>query len=345
MYQQELTKHTNHISENPHIQHFYILQYSKDCGKSCHDLIWQKARDMNLHYEVVQSDHALIRSDYNQFQSLLLEMGSNIHGHSPLLPELKIGEDVDLDESCSNLGDSVELLLTTIPKKESDFIEIETLINAHPHLFANNIAVPRPLLHQIQILHMSLKCSSKQEALTQLSLLPAVQWIEIRHKIKPFTYWANGILQSGEATVNILNEAGLNGENEILGVSDTGLDVNSCYYYDENVPFIYNEVNLDHRKVIYYNTYVNGIDEDGHGTLVAGAAAGKCLDPTSAKSRFNGMAPDSKIAFFDIGDHYSYLTVPSDLYTGLFSVLYSAGAKIQSMSWGASSNSYTADAR
>lgn len=57
------------------------------------------------------------------------------------------------------------------------------------------------------------------------------------------------------------------------------------------------------------------------------------------------MAYNAKIAFYDIGINYNNpasnsLKVPTNLDTGLFGKLYTAGARIQSMSWGGAQDKY-----
>lgn len=86
---------------------------------------------------------------------------------------------------------------------------------------------------------------------------------------------------------------------------------------------------------------MDGSDESGHGTIVASIAAGQ---PSNISSYF-GVAPDSKIAFFDIGDSNGDLYIPSDLNNELLKPLHNTGATVSSHSWGSTSNSYTVDAR
>lgn len=53
------------------------------------------------------------------------------------------------------------------------------------------------------------------------------------------------------------------------------------------------------------------------------------------------MVPDSKIAFFDIGQSGDpNLDTPLNLETGLFNKLYASGARVFSNSWGSESNEY-----
>ena len=82
-------------------------------------------------------------------------------------------------------------------------------------------------------------------------------------------------------TSNILGKHNLHGQNIVVGVGDTGLDVMSTYFYDEDHSVRYRKGTLDknHRKVALYYPLVNKQDDtsEGHGTHVCGILAGKAL--------------------------------------------------------------------
>ena len=66
-------------------------------------------------------------------------------------------------------------------------------------------------------------------------------------------------------------EAGLHGEEQIVGVGDTGLDYRSCYFFDESNPVLFdNYLSVtNHRKIVGYITGSdNGDLVNGHGTHV-----------------------------------------------------------------------------
>ena len=67
-------------------------------------------------------------------------------------------------------------------------------------------------------------------------------WIAPRHRIQMHNNFASAIIQSGDYSDTAPSEqlrpfwaAGLNGTGEVVGVGDTGLDVNSCFFYDPEV--------------------------------------------------------------------------------------------------------------
>ena len=116
-----------------------------------------------------------------------------------------------------------------------------------------------------------------------------------------------------------------------MGVADTGLDMQSCYFIDPSAPVPYNTVSKKHRKVVTYITYQDMVDDstNGHGTHVSGSLLGKCYNKDWADYKaFNGIAYNSKVAFFDIGLAGSYaLNPPSNLESGLFGKYRLAGRK------------------
>ena len=124
--------------------------------------------------------------------------------------------------------------------------------------------------------------------------------------------WSSGVTQSGKAFDNPFWAAGLNGTGQIVGCADTGIDLDSCLFWDDEgsrgfAPF--ENVVPAARKILRYDTRLGDRTDykHGHGTHVSGSIAGKAkplvgesVHGTAAASNFNGMAPAAQLHFTDI---------------------------------------------
>jgi subtilisin family serine protease len=214
-----------------------------------------------------------------------------------------------------------------------------------------------------------------------LSKQPFVHFIERAPIIHVLNKFAASIVQSRKPLTesiscpadlcNPLRSAlGLDGTGEVVAVADSGVDINSCFFKDDDavahaaLPFDSNISHTTHRKFVNYHRWADGVDElGGHGTHVCSSAVGECTPSLSSTTdnvfdddyytsepvvlspaEYSGVAPKAKLAFFDLGSLASPLATPADLGTGLFPQATLSGAAIHSDSWGSSSNDYTGSA-
>ena len=208
----------------------------------------------------------------------------------------------------------------------------------------------------------------KRDALAvtyEISKRSEVFWVEVAPKNELHNYWAKGITQSGLPDVQPVTYRGLTGKDQIVTVGDSGLDGNSCFFYDSDhaVPYVNSTSSLSvssHRKIASYWGLIDTISEDNaHGTHVAGTIVSQSLD--DSLSQHNGIAPDAKVAFTDIGcsdpkgcschgvekgcycdGGYNKKCPPSDrsvyppnsLSEDYFPFAYKLGSRIHTNSWG-----------
>eukprot|EP00741_Cyanophora_paradoxa_P005315 tig00000870_g5154.t1 len=178
-----------------------------------------------------------------------------------------------------------------------------------------------------------------------------------------------GVVQTGTVGQTAIWKRGLTGANQLIGIGDSGIDWDNCYFQDKSgttvpPPFWVDsssKPDLNAPKIALYIPYSSksyrgaavqargDTLSEGHGTHVAGSAAGNGLRDGYGR----GMAYDAKIVFSDFGPtEDQYGPVPGDL---TFPTAYAAGARIHSNSWGcynpnpavdpAACNTYSGDAR
>ncbi len=161
---------------------------------------------------------------------------------------------------------------------------------------------------------------------------PDVMFIEEASEAGPRNSTTTWILQSNVDGVVPLWNAGLHGEDQIVGIIDWGLDADHCAF-DDTIP-----IGPDHRKLRAYHGFASS-SPNSHGTHVGGILAGDELADTNPDLK--GMAYESRIVF----QHYPAVITSSNLEARLV-IAHDDGARIHSNSWGSNDdNSYNAWAR
>lgn len=205
-----------------------------------------------------------------------------------------------------------------------------------------------------------------------------VEWVEEYYKPIFFNDWSRWISQSNNkfgmrqssndwqpwSTANgkTIDPAyvpifakGIDGTGQIVGVADTGLDYDNCYFKDpNNTPINFNAFvtaftdnngyGEKHRKIKgYQSVYANKSDDfTGHGTHVCGTIAGDQIPSFQNNTTIDqgdGIAPKAKLLIQD----KEPLTVAGISASTLHNMLlwaYSGGARIHSNSWGGTLSGY-----
>ncbi|CEP03591.1 hypothetical protein PBRA_009476 [Plasmodiophora brassicae] len=201
-----------------------------------------------------------------------------------------------------------------------------------------------------------------------LAGLPCTIFIAGHARRQILNYYADDLVRWGTSGRPLPGQtpskglSALDGSGQVIGLGDTGIDPNHCFFYDHQVPVPYRRhvssgvpagsFDTRHRKIVQYVSYAdNRDDNDGHGTHVSGTLAGRPWDmdtgaPPRDIDRFVGIARNAKLAFFDIFDRdlSDELLIPKVLDKSYFGWAYAAGARIHSNSWGSPSPTYSIDA-
>jgi len=160
-------------------------------------------------------------------------------------------------------------------------------------------------------------------------------------------------LSAGQATP--VYDNGIYGEGQVVGVLDTGLDADMCFFRDDtlglppvNEGFGAGNPDTQQRKVIIVNFLWTAEDPadptdwdtQDHGTHVAGTVAGDNLATPGLRDQGDGMAPMAKIVMQDGGygvddcADMPALGCPAADLTPFFQQAYLQGARIHSNSYG-----------
>ena len=181
-------------------------------------------------------------------------------------------------------------------------------------------------------------------------------------RLRQHNHHANSIMQCGAAADDVDFESdsyqqeylpawtsGLKGENQIVGIGDSGLSHKSCFFRDDavNVKFEKDSTgekvfySKEHRKIDMYRCHGDCKDSNGHGTHVAGTLAGESASSTSFSSQYDGVAPKSRIAFTDMGKGILGSMKTPSISEDLFPRSYERGVRIHSDSWSDASTDST----
>jgi subtilisin family serine protease len=109
---------------------------------------------------------------------------------------------------------------------------------------------------------------------------------------------AQWITQSGITEDRPFFDVGLTGKDQVVAVSDSGLDVDSCYFINDGGDVRKDgSVDMTQRKVVQYVPFADSSDyRGGHGTHVVGTVLGHRSDDGQSErdGAANGVAKDAK---------------------------------------------------
>ena len=201
------------------------------------------------------------------------------------------------------------------------------------------------------------------ERAAAVARIPGVFWVDLEPRrvlLNDTTVWVSQSGLAGGAQTSIFDQ-GIHGEGQIVGVLDTGIDADMCYFRDSvrGLP-PRNECNggtvtdLAQRKVIavdflWGNECSGGIsdsewDTQDHGSHVAGTVAGDDLANPIVRDPGDGMAPGAKLVIQDCGFQTDNcadcpgIGCPVVDLNPIFQQAFDQGARIHTNSWGDEEN-------
>jgi hypothetical protein len=230
-------------------------------------------------------------------------------------------------------------------------------------------AQENPFFSRVRLLMTPAEIASQREALVRI---PEVFWAEVESRrvfLNDTTVWVGQSGLSAGQTTPVFSQ-GIFGQGQVVGVLDTGIDPDMCYFRDpaRGLP-PRNECNggtvVDsaQRKVLavdflWSSECSGGIsgtewDTQNHGTHVAGTVAGDNFANPLLHNPGDGMAPGAKLVIQDCGFQTNNcadcpgIGCPVVDLNPVFQQTYTQGARLHTNSWGdqenaSPQNNYTA---
>ena len=183
--------------------------------------------------------------------------------------------------------------------------------------------------------------------------LAQVAWVEPVMPLKLYNDQAQWVVQTNVSESRRVWDMGIRGQGQILMTSDSGIQVNHEMFNDPLNPITDFGDYPNHRKIIAYkkgsnNPAVEFGDHPGavfHGTHTACTVLGN--DAPAGVVPFDGMAPEAKMYFMDIGGTTLLNGVDAfpdlnDLFQPPYTGNAAGAARVSSHSWGgATAGAYT----
>ncbi|MBT3971125.1 MAG: S8 family serine peptidase [Euryarchaeota archaeon] len=192
--------------------------------------------------------------------------------------------------------------------------------------------------------------------LNQILEWPGVLWVEEEINANSRNRVAASIIQNNQMTQHPLWHLGLNGENIILSIADTGIDRDhSCFRNssgEEGLPSGQNATGTpgaEHRKILLLNETIDEWDTIGeadgrHGTHTAGSLGCYVVHDQLTNQleenmeNINSISYASKLIIQDLVNSNGWIEPPMD---GLLWEMAVNGGVIHSDSWGDATTAYT----
>lgn len=354
----ELQLHAMHNEKHNHERHQMLVKFHDICADSmCHQTLGKFFNHKKTQF--LSPDHMNVYISAREMKTFQTQHPDFVADFTPMLPAMKIHEEL-YSIDCTEVTEvKIVADIPYLTEEEFDafYAAVLPIVNKYNGVVTFESEYPsRPA--RMTGMWTVKDCKLVPKLAEELAELREIYWLERRYPAMLHNRWSAGLNEVGITEVTPMVWSNLTGDGEVIGISDTGIDLYNCYFYDPDYKVNFQTsttttvLNPNHRKIMQYvsSTGDKGDNNGGHGTHVSSIAAGKSYENYGDYAKFNGMAYDAKIAFMDLNsgtatDSSESVSAPSNLNTGLFTILEASGAKIFTNSWGySSSNAYDSSA-
>jgi serine protease AprX len=307
-------------AQTPLKNKYFVVQYTRTISK--HDLALLGSQKISV-ANYMPDDALVVRlEDPGQLRSL--EHFPDVRGVVPYLPEWKISPELSLLQSTKTVSLLVRLL------RDEDGVAYKNFLQDLNVTF-------RGLSQRTFYIQLPFK------QVTDVCVRDEVEWAEPWTKfhtmnfesrfpgesVRGFTEDLTG-LESGSRVIGADKAwiKGLHGENQLIGVADTGVDTGILSTLHKDLTQVLKGVGLS-------RTDHKWLDRHGHGTHVAGSIIGS---GAQSKWKIVGSAPGAKLYVQSVMDENGYMRLSGP--ATILTKAYEEGVRIHSNSWGSEKTHY-----
>lgn len=230
------------------------------------------------------------------------------------LPEYKFAK--NLNEKLKSSDGS--LLIKLAPQVSSDPLR-RTIDDAakiakqwETNLSVPNTQVTFKAVNKDRILCTVSPSSAASSVAEYISTQSESHYIDTLRNYQYHNKYAKAAVVNAQVPITGYYNVNFNGSGQIIGLADTGLDQNSCYFAQASPAT--SQLNSAATKVVRYVSVNSGdtTDQTGHGTFVAGTIAGNT--DSAPNSDWNGVATGAKLHVTDLSNGNSdTITTPTNI--------------------------------
>jgi hypothetical protein len=266
------------------VAHPHIVRVGDNCDHDCWDLLREQFG--NDAVSILKDKHYSVTASVSSLNKSATEHPDVIKYHMVMLPEMKVDHEVvKLAGAKGNTcfpstthmrnnrlakGEALEIIkrpksitlrVIMIPLQSGESEDfhgyVKTLQNQHNIAWDYSKYIPG----KERTLEITLSSCDKVAHVAQaLSRRREVFWVELVHPAYTHNRWSNGVCDTGKGEVSPLQtnpSANFTGWGDVIGVTDTGIDMKNCFFRDDAVdpPYVWSDessaatISHEHRKV------------------------------------------------------------------------------------------------
>lgn len=233
----------------------FTIKLSEKCDLKCHTELAKQFT--NERYKTLSGDHAVIFASLPEIEEFETKHPSSFEYSVAMHPEMKIDSEVRTISQASYGCYPEALRISPLyapdkiqPKTEyhkvrvilqpldsEDLQEFLTYVkemstSSRKYAFEFEFDSNQSNLKEMRGIIKTSHCEKVADIVSKLAKRREVVWMEKVHEAHVHNRWARGVCDTGNAEMPVLSQVGIMGEDEIVGVADTGECNTFAHFYN-----------------------------------------------------------------------------------------------------------------